>query len=125
MPVEKRKVMMIDDNIINLVVVEELLAGHGYDVVTLSAPHGVRAKIDYEMPDILLLDISMPRLAADDLIEALQRSTEHEDLVIVLYADMDPAELEKVCHAKDIHGYFSKSMDAQRLPEFVDQFFEG
>ncbi|MCA9542950.1 MAG: response regulator [Myxococcales bacterium] len=125
MPAEKRKVMILDDNIISLMIVEELLQGHGYDVVRMSAPHGVRAKLDYELPDVLLIDIAMPRLAADDLIDALQRSPEHEDLVIVLYSDMEPGELEKICHAKDIHGYFSKSMDARQLPEFVDQFFDA
>jgi response regulator RpfG family c-di-GMP phosphodiesterase len=124
MSVAKRKVMILDDNIISLMVVEELLVAHGYDVVKLSAPHGIKAKVDYEQPDVLLVDVQMPRLAADDLIDGLQNAPEHEDLVIVIYADLDPAELEKICQAKDIHGYFSKSMDTRRLPEFIDQFFQ-
>lgn len=120
---EKRKIMIVDDNIISLMIAEELLVNHGYDVVKMSAPHGCVAKLDYEMPDVLLLDITMPRLAGDDLIDAIHSASDHEDLIVVLYADMDAENLEKICHAKDINGYFCKSMDVTKLPEFIDRFF--
>ncbi len=123
MPGQKRKVMILDDNIISLMIAEELLVAHGYDVIKMSAPHGCIAKIDYEAPDVLLLDIAMPRLAADDLIDSLRNAPEHEDLIIVLYSDMEAEKLEKICHAKDINGYFCKSMDITKLPEFIDRFF--
>ena len=123
MPGEKRKIMILDDNIISLMIAEELLVSHGYDVVKMSAPHGCIAKLDYEMPDGLLGDTAMPRLAADDLLETIRNSTEHEDLIVVLYSDQEADELEKVCHAKDINGYFCKSMDVAKLPEFIDRFF--
>ncbi len=120
---EKRKIMILDDNIISLMVAEELLVSHGYEVVKMSAPHGCIAKLDYEMPDVLLIDIQMPRLAAEDLLETVQSSLEHEDLVVVLYSDMKAEELEAMCHERDINGYFCKSMDVSKLPEFVDKFF--
>lgn len=123
MPGEKRKVMVLDDNIISLMIAEELLVSHGYDVVKMSAPHGCIAKLDYEMPDVLLIDIAMPRLAADDLLDQIRSSQDHEDLVVVLYSDMAAEELEKLCHAKDVNGYFCKSMDVSRLPAFIDRFF--
>lgn len=123
MPGEKRKVMVLDDNIISLMIAEELLVSHGYDVVKMSAPHGCIAKLDYEMPDVLLIDIAMPRLAADDLLDQIRSSRDHEDLVVVLYSDMAAEELEKLCHAKDVNGYFCKSMDVSRLPAFIDRFF--
>lgn len=123
MPGEKRKVMVLDDNIISLMIAEELLVAHGYEVVKMSAPHGCIAKLDYEMPDVLLIDIGMPRLAADDLLDQIRHSRDHEDLIIVLYSDMAAEELEKLCHAKDVNGYFCKSMDVTRLPDFVDRFF--
>ena len=59
MPGEKRKIMILDDNIISLMIAEELLVQHGYEVVKMSAPHGCIAKLDYEQPDVLLIDIAM------------------------------------------------------------------
>jgi CheY-like chemotaxis protein len=120
---EQRKIMILDDNIISLMIAEELLAAHGYEVVKMSAPHGCIAKLDYEMPDVLLIEIAMPRLAADDLLETIRQSQEHEDLIVVLYSDMEAEELEKICHSKDANGYFCKSMDVTKLPDFIDRFF--
>lgn len=120
---ERRKVMILDDNIINLMIAEDLLVSHGYDVVKLSAPHGCMAKLDYEVPDVLLIDVSMPRLASDDLLDTIRAAPEHEDLVIVLYSDMEAEKLEKICHDKDANGYFCKTMDMAQLPEFIDRFF--
>lgn len=119
----KRKVMILDDNIISVLVVEDLLTKHGYQVVKMTAPTSCIAKINYEAPDVLLIDIKMPRLSPDDLIEALHRLPEHDDLIIVLYSDLPAAELERICHEKDINGYFCKSMELARLPEFIDCFF--
>ena len=119
----ERKVMIIDDDIISLMKAEELLVSNGYTVVKLASAHGCLAKLDYERPDVLLVDIQMSRLAADDLLDSVRASPEHQELIIVLYSDMDAEELEEICHAKDINGYFCKSMELVLLGEFIDQFF--
>ena len=98
-------------------------SGACHAAAVLASPHGCLAKLNYERPDVLLVDIQMPRLAADDLLDTVRASPDHQDLIIVLYSDMDAEELEQICHAKDINGYFCKSMELSLLPEFVEQFF--
>ena len=119
-----RKVMILDDNLLDVMEVEEYLQGGGYEVVTLSAPNGVVSKIDYEEPEILLLDMQMPRLNMDELLEELRRSDEYEDLVIVLFSDMEAEKLQEYCISNDINGYFCKSMDVTQIAEFLDNFYE-
>ncbi len=123
MAAEKRKIMIVDDDLNSLMVTDEILQSRGYDVVKMLAPHGCSAKIAYERPDILLLDVKMPRLAIDDLIDTLHCSPETEGIIVVLYSDMDAQELEQICVEKDLNGYFCKSMDLNQLPDFIDQFF--
>ncbi len=122
---DRCKIMIIDNNLISLMVTEEILTRHGFDVVKLVAPHGCIAKIAYERPDVLLLDVAMPRLAADDLLDSLCNTPECEDLVILLYSDMDAGTLTQICQAKNLHGYFCKSMDLNQLPDFIERFLEG
>ena len=123
MPGDTRKIMVVDDNIISLMVTDEVLTAHGYEVVKTTSPRGCIAKIDYEQPDILMIDAQMARLALDDLLSNIQTATEHENLVVVLFSAMEPEALQSLCIEKDMHGYFSKTMDVTRLPEFVDHFF--
>jgi CheY-like chemotaxis protein len=116
--------MLLDDNIMDVMRAEKHLESGGYEVVSLSTPNGALSKIDYERPEILLLDIEMPRLAVDDLLETLRSSNEYDDLVIVLFSDMDAEALQKICIEKDINGYFCKSMDVSQIGSFLDNFYE-
>lgn len=119
-----RKVMILDDNILDVMEVEEYLEVGGYQVVKLSSPNGVLSKIDYEQPEILLLDMQMPRLNMDELLEELRGSVEYEDLVIVLFSDMEAETMQQYCINNDINGYFCKSMDVTQIAEFLDNFYE-
>lgn len=119
-----RKVMILDDNILDVMEVEEHLTRGGYQVVKLSSPHGVISKIDYEQPEILLMDLRMPRLNMDELLEELRGSEEYDDLVIVLFSDMEAEDLQRYCVDNDINGYFCRSMDVAQIAPFLDKFYE-
>ena len=119
-----RKVMIVDDNLMDVMEVEEYLQEGGYEVIKLSSPNGVVSKIDYEQPEILLLDLQMPRLNMDEVLEELRGSPEYEDLVIVLFSDMEADKLQQYCINNDINGYFCKSMDVTQIAEFLDNFYE-
>lgn len=116
--------MLLDENLIDVMTAEKHLKNGGYNVVPLTSTNGVLSKIDFERPDILLLDIEMGRLNATDLFETLRASEEYEDLVIVLFSDLSAEQLQKQCIENDINGYFCKSMDVSQIGEFLDNFFE-
>lgn len=119
-----RKVMVLDDNIMDVMKAEKYLKQGGYEVVTLTSPNGALSKIDYERPEILLLEFEMPRLNVHDLLETLRSNQDYEDLVIVLYSDMDAEKLQKICIDNDVNGYFCKSMDVTQIADFLDNFYE-
>ena len=119
-----RKVLVLDDNLLDVMEAEEHLEAGGYTVVTLSSPNGVISKIDYEEPEILLMDLQMPRLDIEELLDTLRGAREYEDLVIVLFSDMDAEKLQQFCIENDINGYFCKSMDVSQIADFLDNFYE-
>jgi len=121
---EKRKVLVLDDDLLQFMEVEEVLEGRNYEVARLSTPSGAFSKIDFEEPDALLVDITMDRLDADDLIETLRNSPDHRGVIIVVYSEMDSGTLEGYCEEHDVNGYFRKSMQIARLPEFLANFFD-
>jgi two-component system sensor histidine kinase ChiS len=120
----KRKVMVLDANLMDVMEVEEYLKAGNYDVVKLSSPNGVLSKLEYERPEVLLLDIQMPKLNLQELLDTLRSSPDYEDLVIVLFSDMDAERLQEFCIENDINGYFCKSMDVSQIAGFLDNFYE-
>ncbi len=119
-----RKVLILDDNIMDVMEVEEGLDEGDYEVVHLASPNGALSKIEYEDPEILLLDIQMDRLNTSDLLETLQHSPEYEDMVIVVFSDLEADELHQFCIDNDLHGYYCKSMDVSQIAEFLNNFYE-
>jgi CheY-like chemotaxis protein len=103
--------------------VEKHLIRDGFTVSKLTGANGALARIEYERPDVVLLDITMPRLNVQDVLDALRSDEELEDVVVVLFSNLDGPTLQAMCQENNIHGYFSKSMDMTRIGQFIDQFF--
>jgi diguanylate cyclase (GGDEF)-like protein len=85
-------VMMVDDDPMMLEVVQTFLEEAGYtSFVTTSQPLEALALIEQRQPDIVLLDLMMPKMNGFQILEALR---EHEHLrytpVIMLTAESDP-----------------------------------
>jgi PleD family two-component response regulator len=118
------KVMILDDNLMDVMQAERHLQQSGYDVVKLSSPNGALSKIDFEEPEILLIDINMERLNADDLVQTLRDSPEYQDMVVVVYSDREADQLQQYCIENDVNGYYCKSMDVAEIGDFLDNFFE-
>lgn len=119
----EQKVLLIDSNIMDVLRAEKSLAGSGFAVSRLTTPHGALAKIEYERPDALLLDITMPRLNVQEVLDGVKSDPSMQDLVVVLFSDLDAATLQAMCVDHDIHGYYSKSMDIDRVGAFLQQFY--
>jgi DNA-binding NarL/FixJ family response regulator len=94
-------------------------------VSRLSSPHGCVAKIDYEKPDILLIDITMAHLDAGDLFVSVRSNPDHIDLIVVLFCDLDAETLRAMCVEHNFHGYFCKSMGIDQIGAFLDNFYEA
>lgn len=118
------KVMILDENIIDVMDVEQFLQKGGYEVVHLASPNGAISKIEFEQPEILLLDITMKRLNIEELLGSLRESPAYEEMVIVAFSDLDADELEQFCIDNEINGYFCKSMDVEQIAEFLNRFYE-
>jgi hypothetical protein len=58
-----------------------------------------------------------------ELLDGVKSDPGLEDLVVVLFSDLDATTLQAMCVDHDIHGYYSKSMDIDRVGEFLQQFY--
>ena len=117
---DKRKVMLIDDNIISLMVTAEVLSTHGYTVTKTATAQGCIAKVEYEQPDVVLIDPSMPRLAIDTLLETI-REGDIEKMCRWYCSRISLRKVGRDYSGKN-DGYFSKSIEVTRLPEYMENF---
>ena len=121
----KKKVMIVDDSEMILEMVKCILEDAGYDVVTRSSPFGTAAAVSIEKPDLLLLDVSMPALSGDKIVEVVRNNEKLKNTKVCLFSDRSEIELNKIVSTCGADGYIQKTDDEERLISQVGGWLSG
>lgn len=115
---ESRRVLVVDDNVVNQIVARGQLEALGYEVVV--AGDGIEALDSCcdEPPDMVLMDVDMPvmdGLEASEHLRSLQRIGTLPPFPIVAATSGDTELRRNACMNAGMDGYLSKPMDLQAL----------
>jgi CheY-like chemotaxis protein len=103
-----KKILAVDDQQVTLSVIEKLLQTNGFDVVTSTQGTSVARLLESEKPDILVLDIMMPKKDGIENIQELRQA--YPELIIVaisssdIYLDFAKRFGADYCYEKPIMG---------------------
>jgi class 3 adenylate cyclase len=88
---EPARILVVDDTPMNVKLLEGVLAGHGYAVMT--APSGAVAleRVRADQPDLVLLDVVMPEMSGYEVCRRLRADEATRLLPIVMVTALDPA----------------------------------
>ncbi len=120
-----RKILIVEDNDDSRELVVKVLRNKGY--MTVEAIDGEEAieKVISERPDLILLDISIPKLDGYEVAKRLKSREDVKDIPIVaVTAHAMKGDREKVI-AAGFEGYISKPVDVRELPEQVRSYLRG
>ena len=115
---EKRKfkILVADDRPDNVTLLVRYLEYEGYDQV--SAQDGVEtlAKVQDEMPDLVLLDINMPNKDGFTVLEEIRANPalEHIPVIILTAARLDPSDVQEGLNL-GADDYITKPFDRHEL----------
>jgi CheY-like chemotaxis protein len=116
-----KKVLIADDDPVILRLIQVNLELEGYDVVTANNGQEAVDKATAEHPDLVILDIMMPRLDGYQACEKLKSSDETKDIpVIFLSAKAQQGDIEKG-ESFGVAAYLTKPFDPTELLEVVEQ----
>ena len=84
------RILVVDDTPMNVKLLEGVLAGHGYTVIT--APSGAVAleRVRAEQPDLVLLDVVMPEMSGYEVCRRLRADEATRLLPVVMVTALDP-----------------------------------
>jgi CheY-like chemotaxis protein len=118
---DKKRVLICDDDPVILRLLQVNLELEGYDVVL--AHHGEEAVevATAEQPDLIILDIMMPRLDGYQTMEKLKVGESTSDIpVLFLSAKAQASDIEQG-HEKGVAGYLTKPFDPSELLEVIEE----
>jgi two-component system alkaline phosphatase synthesis response regulator PhoP len=83
------KVLIADDNPQGLELLEAFLAGTDYDIATAADGEETLRKVAEWHPDLILLDIMMPKISGFEVCKRLKAKEETRDIVVLMVTALD------------------------------------
>lgn len=122
---KKPKILYVEDNLMNRMLVKRLLEAHGYTV--LEAEDGLSGikMAQEELPDLILMDINIPGM---DGFEATTKLKSIEGLkdtpIVAVTARVMDGDREMALIA-GCDGYIPKPIDVDTFPDLIRDFLAG
>jgi CheY-like chemotaxis protein len=116
------KVMVVDDAYSELKLMESILRGAGHQVVTLIDGEALEDKVVIERPDVLLLDIVMPKRNGYELLRSLKRSEQTRALPVVLVSSKNQESDRVWGRRQGADDYLGKPFTSEQLITTVGRF---
>jgi CheY-like chemotaxis protein len=113
----KTRVLVADDERSTAEMLALILGFTGYEVTRAYDGAQALALAESEKPDVLLLDVQMPKLLGVDVAKRLKSDPEHAEKVVVLISSADENDVQWREVGAD--AFLSKPIDICRLPEVL------
>ncbi len=117
-----RKILVVDDDASFRKLAESTLSKRGFSVHLAQAGEEAIAKIYYAGPQIVLLDVMMPRMTGDELVKMIKQ-WKPEILVFMVTSNLNK-DIEEDCLQNGANGCFKKPLDFDRLIDSIKQSYQ-
>ncbi|HSJ15079.1 MAG TPA: response regulator [Longimicrobiales bacterium] len=113
----RKRVLVADDEPMTAELLALVLAFNGYEVVQAHDGREALERARAVRPDVVLLDVMMPRLAGPDVARRLRSDPELADVPVVLFSCVDESDVDWRGAGADL--FLQKPVDIRALPDVV------
>ena len=118
---DKKKILIIDDDKVVLESLRRLLELHSYEALAVQEAGEAFSKAKSFNPDVILLDLLMPRLGGLEICEMLNSDKETRGIPIIVVSALDKeADIKKAYHL-GVVGYITKPYDLNKLLQEINK----
>jgi adenylate cyclase len=107
-------ILVVDDTPQNVLLLDTLLTGKGYRVLTASSGAEALRQVEAEKPDLVLLDVVMPQMSGYEVCRQIRANPDTGILPVVMVTALDPAQ-------ERVKGLEAGADDAVRVVHRPDQ----
>ncbi|HEV8641037.1 MAG TPA: response regulator [Methylomirabilota bacterium] len=116
------KVMVVDDAYSDLHFMESILKSAGHEVVTYPDGEQLEEKVAVERPDVLLLDIVMPKRNGFDVLRGLRKDQRTKQTRVVVVSSKNQESDRAWGLKQGADEYLPKPFTAEQLLTAVRRF---
>ena len=120
-----RRILVVEDNPLNLKLVRDVLQVAGYDVIEAhSGEEGLRVAQE-DPPDLVLMDLQLPGIDGTETLRRLREGNLGRDVPVVAVTAFAMAEDRERASLAGFDGYVEKPISVRALPGQIEAFLSG
>jgi chemosensory pili system protein ChpA (sensor histidine kinase/response regulator) len=117
--VQKQTIMVVDDSVTVRKVTTRLLERHGYQVIQAKDGVDAMSKLEDVHPDLMLLDIEMPRMDGFEVATLVRHNPRLSYLPIIMITSRTGEKHRERAYSVGVNGYMGKPFQEQILLENI------
>ncbi len=120
----RRLIMIVDDSVTVRKVTSRLLERQGYDIVTAKDGVDAMEQLGNVKPDLMLLDIEMPRMDGFEVTNLVRHHEVHRDLPIIMITSRTGEKHRERAFSLGVSHYMGKPFQEAELLSNVENLLE-
>ena len=120
MRVSKGRILVVDDEVYIVHILDFSLGMEGYEVVTALDGEQALEKVAQQKPDLIVLDIMMPKLDGYETCKRLKADPETKDVPVILLSAKGRNVDQKVGFEVGADDYITKPFSPRKLVERIN-----
>jgi chemosensory pili system protein ChpA (sensor histidine kinase/response regulator) len=116
-----RRVMVVDDSVTVRKVTSRLLERQGMDVVVAKDGVEAMAMLQERRPDVMLLDIEMPRMDGFEVLRQIRHDERLHHLPVVMISSRTGAKHQQHATELGVNGFLGKPFQESELLAIIDE----
>ena len=112
-------ILIYDDDVEILEVCKIILHNKNYRVETLSNCENIIADIDLLKPDVILMDLWIPKIGGENAINKMHNNNFTKHIPVILFSAND--DIEKIVERTNANGYLKKPFDISTFMQTIEK----
>ncbi|MGH7681618.1 MAG: response regulator [Candidatus Eiseniibacteriota bacterium] len=117
----KGKILVVDDEIYIVHILDFSLGMEGYEVITALDGEQALEKLKSDRPDLIVLDIMMPKLDGYEVCKAIKSDPETRQIPVILLSAKGRNVDQKLGFDVGADDYITKPFSPRKLVERINQ----
>jgi two-component system, cell cycle response regulator DivK len=123
--VTPRRILVVEDNPLNLKLVRDVLQFAGYDVTEADSGEECLRVAEEGPPDLVLMDLQLPGIDGTETLHRLRQGPLGHDVPVVAVTAFAMAEDRERASLAGFDGYVEKPISVRELPGQIEAFLGG
>jgi len=117
-----KKILIVEDNDLNLKLFNDLLEAHGYETVEIRDGLDAVAVVKRHKPDLIIMDIQLPEISGLDVTKKIKAEKEIADIPIIAVTAFAMKDDEEKIMRAGCQAYISKPISIIHFLDTIRKF---